>query len=111
MDIMKQVKYQNYGAVICFSDNYGGAGHVAIVEEINEITGEITCSNSEYQGRYFFMTTIQKVNNRYDWSHYSFQGFIYNPFITPTPPTPTTDTKRKGFPWVLYTRKLRNKRK
>ena len=32
------------------------------------------------------------------------------PPTPPTPPTPTTETKTK-FPWVLYARKLRNKRK
>lgn len=91
-------------------EDHGGAGHVAIVEEINEQTGEITCSNSEYQGRYFFITYITPVNNKYDWgTNYAFQGFIYNPFITPTPPTPTEIKKRK-FPWAIYSRILRAKR-
>lgn len=104
---MKQDKLHNFGAVICFSDNNGGAGHVAIVEEIDENTGEITCSNSAWQSTYFFLTYIIPVNGRYDWSHYTFQGFIYNPFVTPEPPTPTIT--RKKFPWVLYARKLREK--
>ena len=104
---MKQVKFHNFGAVICFSDNYGGAGHVAIVEEIDENTGEITCSNSAWQSTYFFLTYITPVNGRYNWSHYTHQGFIYNPFVTPEPPTPTIT--RKKFPWVLYARKLREK--
>lgn len=98
------------GAVICFEDNYGGSGHVAIVEEINQLTGEITCSNSAYGGTYFFLTTIAPLNLRYDWSHYTFQGFIYNPYADqPIPPTPTR--KKKGFPWVLYMNKLRQKRR
>ena len=98
------------GAVICFSDNYGGAGHVAIVEEITP--NGITCSNSAWQGTFFFLTYITPVNGRYDWSHYTFQGFIYNPHaIQPTPPTPPPSTKRTKFPWVLYARKLRQKRK
>lgn len=97
------------GAVICFEDNNGGSGHVAIVEEINETTGEITCSNSAWQGTYFFLTNITPSGGRYDWSHYTFQGFIYNPFIIePTPPTPTR--KKKGFPWAIYARKFRNRR-
>lgn len=29
---------------------------------------------------------------------------------TPTPPTPTSDVVKSHFPWVLYARKLRNKR-
>lgn len=107
---MKQDKLHNYGAVICFSDNYGGAGHVAIVEEIDSQTGQITCSNSAWQSTYFFLTYITPdANNRYNWSHYTFQGFIYNPFVTPTPPTPTQIIKKK-FPWAIYSRKLREKR-
>lgn len=67
------------GAVICFYDNNGGAGHVAIVEEIHN-DGSITCSNSAWQSTFFFITNIIPVNGRYNWSHYTFQGFIYNPF-------------------------------
>ena len=80
------------GSVICFYDNNGGAGHVAIVEEINESTGEITCSNSAWQSTFFWLSYITPVNGRYNWSHYTFQGFIYNPFVTPEP-TPTKNRK------------------
>jgi hypothetical protein len=99
------------GAVICFSDNNGGSGHVAVVEEIAS-DGTITCSNSAWQGTFFFLTYISPVNGRYDWSHYTFQGFIYNPFAyQPTPPVPPwIRSKRSHFPWVLYARKLRQKR-
>lgn len=99
------------GAVICFSDNNGGSGHVAIVEEI-ATDGTITCSNSAWQGTFFFLTHITPVNGRYDWSHYTCQGFIYNPnAFQPTPPTPPPGTgKRTKFPWVLYARKFRNRR-
>ena len=83
------------GAVICFYDNNGGAGHVAIVEEINEQTGEITCSNSAWQSTFFFLTYISPVNGRYNWSHYTFQGFIYNPFVTPEP------TKSSRNKWLF----------
>ena len=107
---MKQDKHRNFGAVICFSDNNpGGAGHVAIVEEINAQTGEITCSNSAWQSTYFFLTHIMPVNNQYNWSHFTFQGFIYNPYADQ--PTPTPTIKRSQFPWVLYARKLRERRK
>ena len=51
------------GAVICFSDNYGGAGHVAIVEEIAQ-DGTITCSNSAWQGTYFFLSYITPGRGR-----------------------------------------------
>lgn len=76
------------GSVICFSDNNGGSGHVAIVEEIAS-DGAITCSNSAYQGTFFFLSHITPNNGRYDWSHYTCQGFIYNPYaFQPVPPTP-----------------------
>ena len=87
------------GAVICFSDNYGGSGHVAIVEEI-DANGNIVCSNSAWQGTFFFLTNISQSNN-YNWSHYTFQGFIYNPHSDdPTPPTKTKNWwkyKKKGI--------------
>jgi hypothetical protein len=47
-------------------------------------------------------------------SAYTFQGFIYNhtEFTDdPTPPTPPTPVLKKSkFKWVLYARRLRNKR-
>lgn len=96
------------GAVICFSDdNPGGDGHVAIVEEIRQ-DGTIVCSNSAWGGTYFYLTTLSPTNN-YKYSHFTKQGFIYNSLITPpTPPTPTV--RRSRFPWVLYTRKLREQK-
>lgn len=36
-------------------------------------------------------------------------AFRYHNWISPTPPTPPS-SKRKGFPWVLYARKLRQNR-
>lgn len=65
MAIIKLVKHLNYGSVICFYDNRHPleGGHVAIVEEIAQ-DGTITCSNSEYQGRYFFVSTISPVNRK-----------------------------------------------
>lgn len=69
------------GAVLCLSSNSGGAGHVAIVEQIHS-DGSITLSNSGYScswsGRFF--TCDQNPPNYY-WSGYSFQGFIYNPAV------------------------------
>lgn len=99
------------GSIICFSDNNGGSGHVAVVEEIAS-DGTITCSNSAWRGTYFFLTYITPVNGHYDWSHYTFQGFIYIPYVPtpPTPPTPVYNVVNTKFQWVLYARKLRNKR-
>lgn len=66
------------GAVACFSRNGGGAGHVAIVEAIDEFEN-ITTSNSAYNSKYFYISNLQKSNN-YNTSSYTFLGFIYNPF-------------------------------
>lgn len=97
------------GAVICFSDNNGGSGHVAIVEVINS-DGTIVTSNSAYAGTYFYTQTLRSSNN-YAWSHYTCQGFIYNPYgDSPTPPGPTPIARGKKFPWVLYARKFRKRR-
>ena len=68
------------GAVLCLADGpFSGDGHVAIVEEINETTGVITCSNSAYGGTYFYLTTLSPPNYL-PASGYVFQGFIYNPY-------------------------------
>lgn len=100
------------GAVICFSDNNGGSGHVAIVEEIDE-NGNIVCSNSAWQGTYFFLTNINKSGEgatAYNWSHYTCQGFIYNPDVEPpVPPTPT-ETEKHKFNWVVFMRNIRKRR-
>lgn len=99
----------NVGAVICFSDNNGGAGHVAIVEEIDN-NGNLACSNSAYGGTYFFLSTVNLLDG-YNWSHYTFQGFIYNPiFPIPIPPTPESESKKSKFPWQIFTRPIRNRR-
>ncbi len=71
------------GAVICWrngavGDESDGAGHVAVVEQINT-DGSIVTSNSAYGGSFFYMQTLTKESG-YTWSsEYTFQGFIYNP--------------------------------
>ena len=51
------------------------------------------------------------ASSGYNWSDYSFQGFIYNPHITPTPPppppTPTANVKKHNFPWFIYSNRWR----
>ena len=94
------------GSVICW-DKIGGAGHVAIVEKI-KANGDITTSNSAYNGRRFFLEDLKKSNNYRRGSSYTFQGFIYNPTDFNTPAKKSSKVK---FPWVLYARKLRNKLK
>lgn len=62
------------GAVACWEDP-NGAGHVAIVEVIND-DGTIITSNSAYGGQRFYLLTFDE-NMRI--SGYNFQGFIYLP--------------------------------
>lgn len=66
------------GAVLCLADGpYSGAGHVAVVEQING-DGSIVCSNSAWGGAYFYLTTLYPPNYL-PAAGYVFQGFIYNP--------------------------------
>lgn len=97
------------GAVICWYSTRSG-GHVAIVEEILD-DGKIVTSNSAYGGSYFYMKTLDPRNNYYMGKSYTFQGFIYNPTDFDNQPTPEPKEKeiKKGFPFVLYARKLRSK--
>lgn len=102
------------GAVICFWDEDGGGagGHVAIVEEIINGGDSIVTSNSAYQSTYFYTQTLYRSNN-YNWTgsnghQYTFQGFIYNPYSDS--PTPTPSLTSSKFPWVLYSRKIRERR-
>ena len=98
------------GAVICFADNNGGAGHVAIVEEIDS-SGNLTTSNSAWGGTYFWTDTVNNNQGNYNWSHYTFQGFIYNPYAEqPTPPEPTERTTKHKFKWAIFTHKIRQNR-
>lgn len=68
------------GAVIVWArgavgNNDDGAGHVAIVEQINA-DGSIVTSNSAWNSTLFYM---QDIGSDYSLSGYSFLGFIYNP--------------------------------
>lgn len=69
-----------------------GAGHVAIVEQINP-DGSIITSESGYGAKKAFWTqTRDNSNGRWgESSKYTFLGFIYNPAVTDeTPIVPTT---------------------
>lgn len=63
------------GAVACWYDPNGGAGHVAIVEELQQ-NGDITTSNSAWRSTYFYLEHLTRASN-YQYSNYIFQGFIY----------------------------------
>ena len=79
------------GAIACWYNNNHpeDGGHVAIVEEIDSNTGDITTSNSAYGGTFFYKSDPPiKASNGYDTSGYTFQGFIYLEDDY-SPPTPT----------------------
>lgn len=66
-----------------------GAGHVAVVEQINP-DGTIVTSESGYNARRPFWTQTRKDDGRWgQGSGYTFLGFIYNPAVDDdTPPRP-----------------------
>lgn len=102
------------GAVACWEDTTGGAGHVAIVEEIAS-NGDITCSNSGYSSSRFYITT-RYASEGYSYTNRRFQGFIYNPFVggsEPVGPTPTpgpgrpVSRRKKGYNFIIFNRRKR----
>lgn len=78
------------GAVICWQKGSStdpaandGAGHVAIVEQINS-DGSIVTSESGWQTSSYWWLTKRSKGSNGNWgqsSAYKFQGFIYNPAI------------------------------
>lgn len=95
------------GAVICFSDNSGGAGHVGIVEEI-QTNGDVTISQSGYGSSNRFWTSTAKKTNGYNVSGYTFQGFIYNPnVIAGGSGGGASVTKRKNYNFILFNKRRR----
>lgn len=71
------------GAIMCWQKGTlasgDGAGHVAVVEAINN-DGSIYTSESAYGGAAFFNSTRNNSNGRWgQGSAYSFRGFIYLP--------------------------------
>lgn len=82
------------GAVICWRKGRAGvsgdgAGHVGIVEAISG--NKITVSMSAWKGTRFFTRTF--TIGSYNYSGLVFQGFIYNPAVKETAPTPATSYK------------------
>ncbi len=79
------------GAVICWRKGVAGvssdgAGHVGIVERIND-DGTITVSNSAYKSTKFYLTTLRYPYNV--GTNYFFQGFIYLPSDVVVDPDPS----------------------
>lgn len=89
------------GDVICFS--YSAYGHVGFVDEVYDGSGRIKILSQNVSHDY---VTVESFGTA------SFQGaFRYIPWngTPPTPPTPV-HTRKGKFPWVLYARKLRERR-
>lgn len=93
-------------SIICWAkgvagDSSDGAGHVAVVEQVNS-DGSILTSNSDYSGRRFYTMELSKG---YSLSGFTFQGFIYLPvsYVEPDTPTPTKRKKNK-YKFILFNR-------
>ena len=80
-DGYSRTQFPRLGSVICFDD--GGSGHVGCVEAYDQLTGEITVSQSGYfSKRRFFIT---KLKPPYHWNQYKCKGFIHLPDSKPLP--------------------------
>lgn len=66
------------GAIACWEYRNGGAGHVAVVEQIKP-NGDIVTSNSGWSsGKYFWTETVTKASGYIpSWANARLQGFIY----------------------------------
>lgn len=102
------------GACICYADKSGGAGHVAIVEEIASDGSYVIASESNW-GAEYFVTRRRYRNNDWSWytnPHTIFQGFLIHPGISPDPPIPPeppTPSERKKI--LLYYGFILNRKK
>ena len=78
------------GAIVVHEGKGSKAGHVYIIERINE-DGSIYTSESAYGGKAFFNATRKKSNNYGLGSNYPFLGYIYNPSVIEVEPTPSPE--------------------
>lgn len=102
------------GAVICWrkgvaGDDSDGAGHVGIVEAVND-DGTIVTSESAYNGYLFRTKTRSNDGNWGGGSAYTFQGFIYNPVtFDGSGGSGTIDTStNSGYIWTYFMEKIGN---
>lgn len=87
------------GAIMCWQkgttlSGSDGAGHVAVVERVNS-DGSVYTSESGYGSSAFWNQT--RYNNNGRWgigSGHTFRGFIYNPTVKETQPTPAAPPKK-----------------
>ena len=96
------------GDVVVF--NHAGSfvtGHIAFADEDYNGSGRLRCLGQN-QGQGSSSGTPSNVVNLYTNTFLgAFRNTSWNN-VPPTPPTPTI--KRENFPWVLYSRKLRQTR-
>jgi hypothetical protein len=88
------------GAIICWEGAGEGAGHVAVVEQIND-DGSIITSESGWNSDSYWWTTTRNNKNG-NWganSSYVFQGFIYCPVTMPV----TKEEIRSENSWSVFT--------
>ena len=112
--------YSNVGDVVTQGQifNHSGTGGNVTGDHVHLETGKGQVNLSQYRYHFYDTTDCKRivpdkalfVNDtivtpypRYDWIEYD--GGI----TPPTPPTPIV-LKKSKFPWVLYARKLRNKK-
>ena len=72
------------GAIACWSGGSTGAGHVAVVEQINS-DGSFVISESSWSAQTWWFRTTTLSANGYHSSGLSFQGFIYIGDFSPVP--------------------------
>lgn len=87
--VFSKGKEPKLGAIACYGYNNGGAGHVAVVEQIT--SDGIVTSNSGWSSGKYFWTEKAKKSNGYcpDWMNGYLQGFIYADVDTGSIPDPT----------------------
>lgn len=80
------------GACMVWEGKGNLAGHVAIVERIDN-ANQVYTSESDYGGKAFFNMTRSNANGNWGLNNnFKFLGFIYNPAV-PDEPIPTTKYK------------------
>lgn len=99
------------GAVICWrrgetGNGDDGAGHVAIVEQINADGSIVTSESGWGASSVFWRTTRADDGNWGQSSAYTFQGFIYNPVIFTAGEAGNTQEK---YIWDYLLNKIGNK--
>lgn len=103
-----QSQNPSLGAILCYYTNTsydGHPGHVAVVEEVID-NDTVIVSESNYGGvRWDYVTCYRAYGWRPDpYWNVSPQGFLTNPYVDPTPPTPIGGLSASML-LLLYTKK------